>query len=86
MIPVSFNPQFLPIPSSVHDEVMEPSSDSPIIRSSRSVEEASQGSHFSNSQIADSPVKPTMVRSPDAKPSGRPSRQRKAPGHLKDYI
>ena len=80
MISVSLNTQL------VHDEVFEPSSDSPITRPSHSAEEATQGSHLFNSQIADSPVKPTMVRSPDANPSGRPSRQRKAPGHLKDYV
>ena len=85
-IPVSVNTQLSPIPSAVHDEVIEPSSDSPITRPSRSAEEATQKSHFSTSQITDSPVKPTMVCSPDTKPSGRPSCQRKAPGHLKDYV
>ena len=69
MIPVSVNTELSPIPSSVHDEVIEPSSDSPINRPSRSAEEAAQWSHLSNSQIADSPVKPTKVRSPDAKTS-----------------
>ena len=63
MIPVSVNRQLSPIPSSVLDEVIEQSSDSPITRPSRSTEETTQGSHLSNSQTADSPVKPTMLRS-----------------------
>ena len=79
LIPVSVNTLPSPILSSVYDEVIEPSSDSPITRPSRSAEKATKGSHLSNSQIADSLVKPTMVRSPDAKPLGRPSHQRNAP-------
>ena len=86
MIPVSVNRQLSPNSTSVLDEVIEPSSDRSITRPSRSAEETTQGSQLSNSQIADSPVKPTMLRSPDTKPSVRPSRQRKAPGHLKDYV
>ena len=86
VIPLSVNTELSPIQSSVHDEVIEPSSDSPITRPSRSAEEATQGSHLSNSQIADYPVKPTMVRSPEAKLYGRPSPQRKAPGHLRNYV
>ena len=86
MILVSVNAQFSPILSSVHDEVIKPSSDSSTTRPSCSAKEATQGSHLSNSQIEDSPVKPIKVRSPEAKPSGRPSCQLKAPGHLKGYV
>ena len=71
MIPESVDTQLSPIPSSVHNEVIESSSDSPITRPSRSAEEETQGSHLSMSQIAGFPVKLTMVRSPDAKPSAK---------------